>query len=171
LECQWSGRAFSGLGGAARILFAFPLGVLLYRLHKADRLRLIVPTPVIFSAFLATLMLPDFGGLKGAVDAAVVVLVFPMVMASAITARVSGAFYGPFAFLAVLSYPLYILHGPIVMGFAQLAGHAPVVLITAAGTSLAAAWVAARWFDDPARAALDRLLSPRPRAAARPEPG
>lgn len=159
------------IGGAARILFAFPLGVLLHRLHKAGRLRLTVPTPVIVSAFLATLMLPDFGELNGVVDAAVVVLVFPMVIASAITAHVSGVFARPFGFLAVLSYPLYILHGPIVMGFAQLAGDAPVVLITAAGTSLAAAWMAARWFDDPARTVLGKLLSPRPRAAAKPEPG
>ena len=159
----------SMLGGAARILFAFPLGVLFHRLYRAGRLNFSIPTPLIMTGFVATLALPDFGALNGVADAAVVILIFPALIASAITARVSDRFAGSFAYLALLSYPLYILHGPILMAFAQAGGESMGVLLAGAVTSVVVAGFAARWFDEPARALLARLLTRRTRRAGAPQ--
>lgn len=145
-------------GGAARILFAFPLGVLFHRLYRAGRLKLNLPTPLLISAFVATLVLPDVGAWNGLLDAAVVLLVFPVLILAAITARVAAPAEPAFTFLAALSYPLYILHGPILMGFAQFGGESFGVLLAGAATSVLAAWAAGRWFDEPARALLSRWV-------------
>ncbi len=155
-------------GGAARIAFGFPVGVLLYRAHCAGRLRLRVPAPLLFGLFLALLALPDLNGWNGAVDLVVVVAAFPVLVAAGATARVSERTGRFCVFVAALSYPLYILHGPILMGFGQLFGETPGPVLTGGVISLLAAWIAGRWYDAPARAALANLLArrrPAPEAA------
>ena len=155
----------SMIGGAARILFAFPLGVLFYRLHRDGKLRLRLSIGWMMAAFLATLMLPDLGPLNGWTDAAVVLLVFPWVILTAITAKVSARLTPAFVFLAALSYPLYILHGPILMAFGQAFGEGWVSSLGGGIASLGFAWAAGRWFDGPARTYLARMLarlSPKP---------
>jgi peptidoglycan/LPS O-acetylase OafA/YrhL len=147
------------LGGAARILFGFPLGVLVHRLHQAGRLTVRASIPVILAAFLAALALPDLGRLNGWLDAGVVILLFPLLVAVAVGAEVNARTASVFAFLADLSYPLYILHGPILMGFAQFGGESTAVLLAGGGVSLVAAWAAGRWFDPWGRRALARLIA------------
>lgn len=146
------------LGGAARILFGFPLGVLFHRLHQSGRLTVRAPIPLILVAFLATLALPNLGRLNGWLDAVVVVLVFPLLVAGAVDAEVKARTASAFAFLADLSYPLYILHGPILMGFAQFGGESTAALLAGGVVSLVAAWVAGRWFDPWGRRTLSQLI-------------
>lgn len=153
-------------GGAARILFAFPLGVLLLRLHRAGRLGLRLPTPVILIATVGAFALPDVKALNGLIDLTVVLLVLPVLTIAAITAPASGRAARGFAFLAVLSYPLYILHGPILMAVGQWWGEGTVPVVCGGALSLLVAWAAARWFDAPARAALGAFLARRRPATA-----
>ncbi len=154
------------LGGAARILFGFPVGVLFYRLYRSGRLTLRLPVPLILVIFLATLAAPDIGPLNGWLDAVAVVLVFPLLVAGAVNAEVKPGTASAFASFADLSYPLYILHGPILMGFAQFGGESNAVLFAAGLVSLVAAWAAGRWFDPWGRKALSRLLQSRLRSAS-----
>lgn len=152
-------------GGFARILFAFPLGVLLFRLHRAGRRLVRLPTPLILVATVAVAALPDIDGFNGLIDLAVVLLVLPVLTAAAVTARASPS-ARLFPLLAVLSYPLYILHGPILMAVGQWWGEGAVPVLCGAALSLLAAAVAARWYDAPARAALGALLTRRRPAKA-----
>lgn len=152
------------LGGAARVLFGFPVGVLFHRLYRSGRLTVRAPIPLILLVFLVALALPDLGRLNGWLDAGVVVLVFPLLVAGAVSAEVKAGTASAFAFLADLSYPLYILHGPILMGFAQFGGESTAVLLAGGGVSLVAAWAAGRWFDPWGRRALSRFMSFRRRS-------
>jgi len=153
-------------GGAARILFGFPVGVLFHRLYRSGRLTVRIPAPLILLIFLATLAAPDLDRLNGWLDAGVVILIFPLLVAGAVGAEVNARTASAFAFLADLSYPLYILHGPILMGFAQFGGESPTVLLAGGVVSLTAAWAAGRWFDPWGRRALSRLIQFRGRSGS-----
>lgn len=154
------------LGGAARILFGFPVGVLFHRLYRSGRLTVRISAPLILLIFLATLAAPDLDRLNGWLDAGLVILIFPLLVAGAVGAEVKARTASTFAFLADLSYPLYILYGPILMGFAQFGGESPAVLIMGGAVSLAAAWAAGRWFDPWGRRALSRLIQFRGRSSS-----
>lgn len=155
----------SMLGGAARIAFAFPLGLLLHRLWSAGQLTLRLPALAVIAAVAALFFIPDVPGWNGVIDLAVVLLAFPVLTAAAVTATLSPGLARAAASLALLSYPLYILHGPIIMGAGQMLGETATAALVGGGVSLVVAWAAARWFDAPARAALGALLRQR-RAAA-----
>lgn len=161
-------HAESFAGGAARIAFGFPVGVLLYRAHCAGRLRLRAPAPLLFGIFAALMALPDVGGWNGLLDLAIVLTVFPALVAAAATAPAPGRIGRFCVFAAALSYPLYILHGPILMGFGQVFGETPAAVFAGGAVSVLAAYAAGRWYDAPARAALSKLLTgrrPAPEAA------
>ena len=148
-------------GGAARILFAFPLGVLLHRMWAAGRLTWRWPASVIIALFVAVMLLPDVDGWNGVIDAAAVLLVMPVITLAAVSAQLSPRATRVAAFLALMSYPLYILHGPILMGFGQALGETPLASALGGTVSLIAAFVAARWFDGPARRLMARLFRQR----------
>ena len=158
-------HAESFAGGAARIAFGFPVGVLLYRAHRAGKLTRRLPALPIFGVLVALLALPDIKGWNGVVDLAVVLVAFPALVAASVTARVSDRTGRICAFLAALSYPLYILHGPIVMGFGQMLGESLASVLAGGAVSVLAAYVAGRWYDAPARAVLANLLTGRHPAA------
>lgn len=149
------------VGGLARILFAFPFGVILYRLWRAGRWCLRAPIFLILPVFVGVLAAPDLGALNGVFDAVVVLLVFPPLVALAVNAPVGPRSGRMFAALADLSYPLYILHGPIIMGFAQLGDEHPAMLLAGGVASLAFAGFAARRIDPVGRGWLARLLPDR----------
>lgn len=148
-------------GGAARILFAFPLGVLLHRKWTEGRLKVRWPAFGVLGLFLLVMLAPDVKGWNGVIDLTAVLLVLPVITALAVTARLSPRMSRVAAFVALMSYPLYILHGPIIMGFAQMLGETPLAVGLGGTVSLVAAFVAARWFDGPARALMARCLPQR----------
>jgi peptidoglycan/LPS O-acetylase OafA/YrhL len=153
------------LGGVARIGFGFPLGLLLHRLWVEGRLTMRWPPILIVAAFVAVAMAPDLGRWNGALDAAIVLGVLPLIAVAAISARLSPRLEKAAGFAAALSYPLYIMHGPIIRGFETWIAPTPPVFLLGGAVSLVAAWAAARWFDRPARALLGRLLQQRRPAA------
>lgn len=154
-------HAESFAGGAARIAFGFPTGVLLYRAHVAGRLTMRVPAPLVFGLFAALLVLPDVEGWNGVIDLMIVLMAFPVLIAGAVAATVSERTGRFCLFVGALSYPLYILHGPVLMGFGQAFGETLAPVLAGGATSLLAAWAAGLWYDAPARAFLSSLLTPR----------
>lgn len=147
--------------GAARILFAFPVGVLLHRFWRRGRLTFRWPAGVAFGLFVMVMLLPDLDGWNGLMDAVTVLALLPLITVAAITARLSPRMSRVAGLMALMSYPLYILHGPILMGFGQALGETPLASLLGGTASLFAAFVAARWFDGPARQLLARLMTQR----------
>lgn len=100
------------LAGFPRLLFSFPLGVLIFRLHQASRLRLWRPPGVVaLAGVAAVLALPR---LHPALEAATILAGFPalflvMLGAPAPANRLAGIY----VWAGRLSYPLYSLHFPI----------------------------------------------------------
>lgn len=148
-------------GGVARIAFGFPLGLLLHRLWLEGRLTARWPAVIVVAVFVAAVMAPDLGRWNGLLDAVIVLGVLPFVAMAAVTARLSPRLEKAAAFAAALSYPLYILHGPIIRGFETWLAPTPLVFGLGGAVSLVAAWAAARWFDGPARALMGRLTQQR----------
>lgn len=157
-------RGWSLPGGLARIAFGFPLGLLLHRLWIAGRLTVRCPVALILAAFIAMVVVPDLGRWNGLFDAVAVLFILPLIVVAAMTARLSPRLQTAAAFLAALSYPLYILHGPILMVAKTQFSDVPMSEIIAGAVCLVAAFVAGRWFDPPARAWLGRMLHQRRRA-------
>lgn len=151
------------VGGVARIAFGFPLGLLLHRMWAQRRLNMRWPALLIVVGFLAVVAAPDLGRWNGLLDAVIVLGVLPFIAAAAVTARLSLRMEKVAAFLAALSYPLYILHGPILRAFEAWMPPSPFALGLSAVVSLVSAWAAARWFDAPARGLMGRLMQQRRR--------
>ena len=100
----------SYLPGLARVAYAFPLGVLIQKGHRAGRLkRLGGLSPLLLLLLLvAPLVLPN--GLiipDSIVDAACIFIVFPFVLCAAVETRAAPSY----AWIAgAISYPLYATH-------------------------------------------------------------
>lgn len=139
--------------GAPRVVFGFFAGVLLARLAAQDRLKIpAAPIVAILAAVVLTLWPPIPEAGRAAFDLVAALAVFPMLVASASRAEVGRL--RPFLdALAGLSYALYALHIPIVLGLAEVARTLPngaerwSVNALAIPLALAAAWAAHRWFE------------------------
>jgi peptidoglycan/LPS O-acetylase OafA/YrhL len=143
-------------GGYMRFLFSFPLGVLIYRLHAAGRLpKLSAPAwlPLALTAFA-------FVGWRGA-DLIIVAVVFPAILLMSLSHEVSPRAGRVLAWAGAVSYPLYILHPPLIQLWQFLPRGAGDFAFVAGIVALAA--VAERWFDRPLQRALHRLVQRPPR--------
>ncbi len=172
LERGWSWDGFAV--GAARVGFSFPLGVLLQRLYAAGRLprwRVFardVPGWGVVGAMLALLMLPSPGEAADMWrDLGIVMLVMPALLAAGVHSKLAIARLADW--LGEVSYPLYMLHGPVLallVGLALRRGYAADMIplwyrqIGMLLVVLACAPVARR-FDTPLRRWLTGRLAPR----------
>lgn len=148
--------------GAPRVTYGFFVGVLLARLASAGRL--IVPSaPIlaILAAVVLTLSPPIQEAGRPAFDLVAALLVFPLLVASA--ARASVERLRPAVdTLAGMSYALYALHIPIVLGLAEWTRAMPEGVTRwglnalAIPLALGAAWAAHRWFEPLAARLLNR---------------
>jgi peptidoglycan/LPS O-acetylase OafA/YrhL len=142
-------------GGYVRFLFSFPLGVMFYRLHAAGRLPVLSPpawVPLLVAAALFVGVAPK-SGLR---DFLIVTVAFPLVLSMSLTNRVSPRVSAVFAWAGAMSYPLYILHMPLITAVEMLPGRAPDVFVSLAtgAAAVALATLADRYFDRP----LQRLM-------------
>jgi peptidoglycan/LPS O-acetylase OafA/YrhL len=154
-------HGWSLAGGLARISFGFPLGLLLHRMWIAGRLTFRWPVALIVAVFIAMVVAPDLGRWNGLVDAVAVLFVLPFIVVAAVTARLSPRLQTAAAFIATLSYPLYILHAPFLMIAKMHFDDVPLSDVLAGAASLIAAFIAARWIEPPARAWLGRMMQQR----------
>lgn len=152
--------------GLLRVGFPFTAGVLLYRLSKAGRLRIpALPVWLLGLALIALLRVPQLSWRAEILyTLAVVFLLFPLLLASAAGDRPRGRWHWLSEWSARLSYPLYIIHAPILAGLDLIPGFArlPVVLRYPGAVLLciAIALAAERWYDVPVRAWLKRKTAP-----------
>jgi peptidoglycan/LPS O-acetylase OafA/YrhL len=153
-----------------RAAFPFLLGVALLRLHA--RLpqghaagQLVVPA-------LAVLLLAPLSDAPG-LQLALIAIAFPLLLVVGLTASLPARLAPLWRAIGELSYPLYAVHYPIVVMFAQVAkslhlAGAPQAALAAvcAATAVTVAWLALILFDRPVRARLERWQAAQ--AAARP---
>jgi peptidoglycan/LPS O-acetylase OafA/YrhL len=147
--------------GFGRVLFPFFCGVLLYRLRPAVRNSTWAGCALM--VVLGALLLSDLPG--GAVtDLIYVMVLLPILVWCG--AAVDGAprLDSVFLLLGRLSYPVYILQGPIIRAGAEVKVRftlsAPATIgvdLAMAGLVLAVAYGALKLYDEPVRAALTRL--------------
>ncbi len=151
--------------GFVRVMFSFPAGIALYRLFRMGWLEYFkAPFLVIVALLLVTFCLPR-GQLSWLVDDVSVLVTFPVIVAAGANIPMSGARKRISLFLGQLSYPLYILHHPLIKPFAnvtrvyQLTGSLFVCwtvleIVTIVSFSLAAM----KFYDEPLRKILSRQL-------------
>lgn len=156
--------------GPARVAFSYPLGVLFWRLHRDGRLpRPSVGFGTVTLLFIGTVLGAHFIPARAASDAAVVLLVWPVVLLLGIYAR-PGRGDAVAGWLGAISYPLYATHQPIVGLWERLTTPSMVTALLMLGVLVAWATVVDRWIDRPLRTRLGRLFPPKPTAAEEPAP-
>jgi peptidoglycan/LPS O-acetylase OafA/YrhL len=156
----------------ARTAFPFLAGLLLQRLGA----RLTLPLgwtglSVLLLAAFAAPTLPDARA-NGLFEAALVIGLFPLVIVAGATSPARGRLAGLCRLCGEISYPLYMIHWPVVRLYADWVwtGDAPHGPALALGAALAlglplAAWATARLYDEPVRA----WLGGRRRGPAQPD--
>ncbi len=105
-----------------RVLFSYTLGMLLFRAWRTGRFRVKVPPAVIGALLLGTFALP----LTRHVvlwEVLIVALEFPLVILLAATVEPGPRWRTPFRLLGLVSYAIYILHGPLMSMWEELWPH------------------------------------------------
>jgi peptidoglycan/LPS O-acetylase OafA/YrhL len=144
------------LVGWARVLFAFPLGILLHRLWLRGSLSVLSARWAWLAPAALLMVALPIAHLPVAYDLASVFLLFPVLLILAANAVPTGATAAVFAYLGRLSYGLYVLHGPILVAAKYTApAGGPLFRLgwygLAVVVSVCAAALAERFIDRPAR--------------------
>ena len=149
------------LYGIPRVLFPFFFGLLIYEWYKRGALPAIgMPIWVLALALIAVLAMP--GGAKGSqlVNLVAVFIVFPLIVMSGCQREPSGRWKTAAVVGAELSYPIYVLHMPLLDMLDPVIRQVP--LGTAGRLALLVAVIAtvsmlaSRFFDAPLRDYLKR---------------
>jgi peptidoglycan/LPS O-acetylase OafA/YrhL len=177
LAMAWLGLAEQGVDagslrgnfwlGSARVLFPFACGVLLNRLPpRSNRLG-----PLVFIGLAALLFGPAVGPIG---EISVVLVAFPAMVWIGAGAKVGPRLGRVCLWLGAASYPIYVLHEPLVRLASNLTrklGVSDPVLVSGLcfGLAIAAAWAAMALYDEPLRARLRRAKAA-PARTRTPEP-
>ncbi len=148
-------------GGVARTMFGFFLGVLLWQLRPPPLPSRTIPW-IAATALVVVFCLPDT---HWQVDLLMVLIALPAILWLSIGLQ-QQAERPVFRLLGEISYPVYVIHMPILMllaGFLKqhrpdLQGSAWINL--AVLPILLLAWLAGRYYDEPVRRLLQRARSP-----------
>jgi peptidoglycan/LPS O-acetylase OafA/YrhL len=139
--------ADNAFGGFVRFAFSFPLGVLLYRRHRDGRLQKIAiawPYVLLTAAVVFAGIMP-FGG---AGDLLATLFVFPLLLVASLSHEPKAQTATFFAWAGALSYPLYIIHHPI-LDLLKALQPGPILWWLAVPLVVAAALLLGRLFDAP----------------------
>lgn len=152
-------------GGPARVFFAFPLGVLLFRARDSFPAILgrLSPWPLLILLF-ALLMLPVEKPWRALYDLEFLFLVAPLLVVGGTQAVASASQRRFFLLLGLLSFPLYALHFPVidptVTASKRLGVPLPLTGVAYIVGAVTLAWAAAR-ADVVVRRRLLARLAPR----------
>ena len=166
LSLGWDWKTF--WGGFPRVLFSFPLGVLIYRrLSQGSAGPLgawLAPALVIF------LLVFSPGRFQATYELACVLVLLPLLVVLAAKAEVGRGLTRLFGFVGATSYALYVLHVPALAFVKHALLYRPatpvsvtlVLALVLVALLLAASWAVDRFYDAPLRAWLGRRArSPR----------
>jgi peptidoglycan/LPS O-acetylase OafA/YrhL len=167
----------------ARVLLSFFNGVIVYRLYRDVRTK---PWTTHLSAMVGMLCCAVLiAAMTTAVpvarthfwDLGILMLLFPAVVYVAAHCRVPAAWAIPCALLGELSYPLYLLHVPVLqwlrsataIAYQQTHHTRGILLVPTLAAAIAVSFLASRFYDMPVRAALLRRINARnPRLRTQP---
>ncbi|BEV00775.1 acyltransferase [Novosphingobium olei] len=152
-----------------RLAFPFIFGLWLHRMLPAlPRLRLgLVPLGLLMTGALALPFLgtADAATANGVLEAAMVIVLFPLIVLFGAHSDVGPRTLATARVLGRLSYPLYILHYPFIYKFADWViltepqpGAVLAVALAIPPAMIAVGWAGLRLWDEPLRAALSRRL-------------
>lgn len=165
----WSLSPDQLLIGVTRLLYPFFAGLLLSRFHAAIKIGrggFALCSSVIVAALAVPYFAPDSAPwLNGVYEAAVILAVFPLVLAMGAGSGGGGRLC---RLLGELSFPVYIMHFPLVyMQMAWVKAHASapiaqhiVVSVSVFILAFAIAWAAYKLYDIPVREWLSRKRKP-----------
>lgn len=149
--------------GLSRVIFDFFAGVALFRLRgtfRFPRLPAVIPALV----FLVVIAAPVAAAWRAPYDAAIAILVMPLLVGFASEAKVTGAIGKACSGLGALSYGVYVLHVPL-LAMLLVAGqtaHIDLSGMTIVGLIVVIAGVVAavlnRFYDAPMRRWLSEKL-------------
>lgn len=169
LGVGWSMADWGWMGGFLRLSFSFSAGLLISRTFRPRRVR---GAFWICALLIASLMAcPYVGGsgpsvLNALYDSVCTLVVFPLIVYLGACGNTTDRFStGLCDFLGRLSYPVYIIHYPVMyMFYAWVWAHGysftqvwPVCAALFVGIILMA-WLAMRYYDTPVRRYLSRKL-------------
>jgi peptidoglycan/LPS O-acetylase OafA/YrhL len=105
----------STIWALGRVFFGFPVGIMLYRLHRRMR-PIVVPAPVLLGVLALVMFAPLSGTARIGFDIGFVLLVSPALV-------LLGSFDGPASpllvrlcrWLGLISYPIYVIHFPVIL--------------------------------------------------------
>ena len=173
LVAAQSGSLIGGWGisniwdGLPRVLYSFTAGLIVHRLGWRWRGVGFVPLSLLLIVLFA---MPYWPG-NGFIEAALVILGFPLIVALGAGAADGGRQRGLCLWLGRLSYPLYMTHNAVMFPFGNYLAKHPMSAtalwsVIAIGTAAlcGAAALAMRLYDEPVRA----WLAGRGRAISRP---
>lgn len=170
LGVGWSLGDWNFLGGMLRLGFGFSAGLMMARLYKPRHIR---GAFWICTALIVLLLSVPFvgnidggtGWFNGLYDAACVVLIFPLLLYIGASGRTTEgtASHHTCDWLGRISYPVYIIHYPLMyLFYAWVWGEGiafadawPVGLAVIAA-SIIVAWLTLKFYDEPLRRRLSR---------------
>jgi peptidoglycan/LPS O-acetylase OafA/YrhL len=110
------------LAGFGRVVYPFFLGVFLFRYcYRRPNFISFLPGWLLPLILFAALVWPAIGISNWLLESAIVLVVFPVIVSSAARDAPGSRITGIYLFLGRLSYPLYIVHYPIIRLFSFLA--------------------------------------------------
>ncbi len=176
LVLAWASFRFNGLdlgllpqdfwGGAPRIGFGFFAGILIFRLLREGRLKLPGLGPFLLSlVLLLVFCAPKIAGFGGIYDLVCVLAVFPLVLLVGAAREPVGFAAGFCRLSGALSYPIYVLHRPViwwlngVYNSLALTSRTPPPIpgLIALAAVVACSWLALKLYDEPVRRRLGAL--------------
>ena len=140
-----------------RVLYGYFAGVLIYRLWHAVKLpELKIPLWLLVALMIGEFAVPGHF-LDGFRDAAFMIFFGSLIVGAALTPQ-HRPISSPFStFLGEMSYPLYLIHWPVLFIAISLLPEDPstllsiVFIVFTLGIALALAWVSLTWIDRPTR--------------------
>jgi len=154
---------FTLMFGFPRVVFLFFLGVWLCRIHRGQRT--VGWLGLLFPLLLTLALLINPGELRREYDLLWVFVCCPLLVYGGCICEPPIRYIPIFRFLGLISYPIYVLHYPLVLFVRNVAEntHLPVVTIAILQVAMVSvvawiSWLAATKFDIPARGALARAL-------------
>ena len=166
----WTLDTINFLGGLVRMLFPFTMGMLLARNFRAIKVKGIfwIAIAALFALFSVP-YIPACGEicLNGAFEFLCILVFFPTIIWLGASGATTHKFStGTCNFLGAISYPLYVVHYPVMYLFYQwliknevyTLGESWPMVLCVMGTSVFLAWITLKFWETPVRKWLEKRL-------------